>query len=208
MSTLVYMKMLERTQAKYDQGMRLLTLEREIASAWVEPGHSVLEIGCGTGSLAALLGERGARVVGTDISEQMLAVARDAAPEAELIHLTVTEIDRLGSGRFDRIVATLTFSELSDAELDYVLRASTALLKTGGMLVVADEVQPTVRWQRILCVLMRWPLAVLTFLLTQETTRALKGFEKRLEDADYLVQFSKRYLWGTLALILAEKHRG
>lgn len=106
MSTLVYMRMLERTPAKYDRGMRLLTLgridriKREIASAWVEPGHSVLEIGCGTGSLAALLGKRGARIVGTDVSEQMLAVARDAAPDAKLIHLTATEIDRLGSGRF------------------------------------------------------------------------------------------------------------
>ena len=55
MSTLVYMKMLEQTPAKYDRGMRILTLGRidhikhEIASSWVEPGNKVLEIGCEIG---------------------------------------------------------------------------------------------------------------------------------------------------------------
>ena len=82
MSTLVYMKLLEQTPAKYDRGMRVITLgrvdriKREIAAGWVEPGHSVLELGCGTGSLARLMTERGADVTGIDISEPMLAVAR------------------------------------------------------------------------------------------------------------------------------------
>ena len=91
MSTLVYMKMLERAPANYDRGMRLLTLgrvdriKREIASAWVAPGHDVLEIGCGAGSLTALLTKRGARVVGipaTPEREQMVKqVALTKLPE-------------------------------------------------------------------------------------------------------------------------------
>ena len=127
MSTLVYMRMLEQAPAKYDRGMRLLTLgridriKREIASAWVEPGNNVLEIGCGTGTLAALMIGRGARVVGTDISEPMLAVARKNAPEAEFMHMTASELEGLEAGCFDRIVATLSFSELSDDELDHSL---------------------------------------------------------------------------------------
>ena len=211
MSTLVFMKMLEQTPAKYDRGMRILTLgridriKREIASTWVEPGRDVLEIGCGTGRLAALMTERGARVVGIDVSDGMLAAARRNAPQAELIHMTAMEIERLGAERFDRIVATLSFSELSEAELECVLRASAGILKPGGKLVVADELPPERWWKRICSGFIRWPLAALTFALTQNTTHALRSFEARLQRAGFRVAHKETYLFGTLALIVAEK---
>ena len=211
MSTTVYMKMLEQTPAKYDRGMRILTLgridriKREIASRCVQPGDSVLEIGCGTGSLAALIAGRGAHVLGIDISEAMLAVARSSAPEAEFVQMTAIEIDRFEPNRFDRIVATLVFSELSEDEQDYVLRASLKLVKPGGTLVVADEIRPTIGWQRILFYLIRLPLAALTFALTQNTTHALKHFDGRLARAGCRVLSCQRYLFGSLALIVAAK---
>lgn len=211
MSTLVYMKLLEQTPAKYDRGMRLLTLgridaiKREIASVWVEPGHAVLEIGCGAGTLAALMTARGARVTGIDVSNPMLEVAQKTAPDAELFHMTATEIEKLGAGRFDRIVSTLTFSELSEDELDYVLKTAADLLKPGGKLVVADEVRPGGIGRRAAAALIRWPLAAITFLLTQNTTHALKRFENRLGLAGYRLASQKRYLLGTLVLFVAEK---
>ena len=211
MSTLVYMKLLEQTPAKYDRGMRLLTLgridaiKREIASVWVEPGHAVLEIGCGAGSLAALMTGRGARVTGIDVSSPMLAVAQRTAPDAELFHMTATEIEKLGVSRFDRIVSTLAFSELSEDELDYVLRAALVLLKPGGKLVVADEVRPGGIGQRIASAFIRWPMAAITFLLTQTTTHALKRFESRLGQAGYRIDCRTPYLIGTLVLFVAEK---
>ncbi len=210
MSTLVYMRMLEQTPTKYDRGMRILTfgcidrIKREIASTWIEPGQDVLEIGCGTGSLAALMTRRGARVLGIDISENMLAAARSNAPDAEFIHMTATEINKLGEDRFDRIVATLSFSELSEDELDLVLRVSSVLLKRRGKLVVADEVPPSRWWRRVLARLVRWPLASLTFLLTQNTTRALKMYDIRVERAGFRIVHHKVHLLGTLALIVAE----
>jgi ubiquinone/menaquinone biosynthesis C-methylase UbiE len=211
MSTLVYMKMLEQTPAKYDRGMRILTLgridriKRRIASTWIEPGQDVFEIGCGTGSLAALMVERGARVTGIDISEPMLAVARDSAPDAEFLHMTATEIDKLGSERFDRIAATLSLSELSEDEQAYVLQAALNLLRPGGKLIVADEVTPDSWWQRVPFYVARWPLAALTFALTQNTTHALTGLPKRVEDAGYRVMDRESYLGGTLTLLVAEK---
>jgi len=211
MSTLIYMKILEQTPEKYDRGMRILTfgrierIKREIALTQVEAGHEVLEIGCGTGTLAALMTARGAHVVGIDISECMLAAARRNAPAAEFIHMTAAEIRRLGEGCFDRIVATLSFSELTEDELDLVLQASAVLLKAGGMLVVADEVSPRLRWSRLLARLIRWPLAAITLLLTQNSTRALRMFEERLGRTGFEVVRRKDYLFGTLALVVAVK---
>jgi SAM-dependent methyltransferase len=45
-------------------------------------GRRVLDVGCGTGQLAAALAERGARVWGVDPSPEMLDMARRAAPRA------------------------------------------------------------------------------------------------------------------------------
>ncbi len=213
MSTLVYMKLLEQTPASYDRGIELLSLGRvgsvkdEVASRWVEPGDTVLEIGCGTGSLAARLLARGACVTGIDVSEKMLAVARETAPGAELLHATAAEIDRLGEGRFDKVVSTLVFSELSEGELDFVLRAAKSLLKPGGKLVVADEVRPAGLGARMLAALVRWPLSALTFLLTRTTTHSLREFEVRLAGAGYRLLYRKSYLLGTLALFVAEVER-
>lgn len=211
MSTLVYMKMLEQTPAKYDRGMRILTLgrideiKREIASHWVEPGQEVLELGCGTGTLAAMMAERGAGIVALDVSEPMLAEARKKAPAVQFLHRTATEIEELGSGRFDRVVGTLVLSELSDDEVDYVLRAASTVLKPGGMLVLADEIRPARLLERLPFYAVRWPLAAVTFAFTQNSTHALKNIEGRLERAGFRVVSLKRYLLGSLALVVAEK---
>jgi len=205
------MKVLEQTPEKYDRGMRILTfgridrIKREIAFTQVEASHKILEIGCGSGTLAAMMIARGADVMGIDISEGMLEVARRNAPDADFIQMTAAEIGQLGEERFDRIVATLSFSELTGDELDLVLKTSTVLLKSGGKLVVADEVLSCQFWNRAFARLLRWPLAVVTFLLTQNTTHALRMFEERLGRTGFKVVSHKKYLFGTLALVVAEK---
>lgn len=45
--------------------------------------ESVLDLGCGTGSMSVLLVERGYRVIGADISEEMLTVASQKAMQCE-----------------------------------------------------------------------------------------------------------------------------
>jgi 2-polyprenyl-3-methyl-5-hydroxy-6-metoxy-1,4-benzoquinol methylase len=48
------------------------------------PGRSILDVGTGTGRAALLLARGGARVTGIDASEQMLAVARQRAAQANV----------------------------------------------------------------------------------------------------------------------------
>lgn len=58
--------------------------ERTIARTreWLEPSHTVIEIGCGTGTSALRLAPSVARVIGTDISTEMIAIARERATDA------------------------------------------------------------------------------------------------------------------------------
>ncbi|MFH9547885.1 class I SAM-dependent methyltransferase [Streptomyces sp. NPDC017435] len=48
----------------------------------VEPGTSVVDVGCGAGRAVAELAERGVTAVGVDPDERMIAVARGRWPEA------------------------------------------------------------------------------------------------------------------------------
>src|SRR3989344_5691712 len=56
-------------------------LEKDAVFALVEPqrGDLVLDLSCGTGNYALALAQRGFRVVGVDVSEPMLRVARAKA---------------------------------------------------------------------------------------------------------------------------------
>ncbi len=51
----------------------------------LSPGDSILDVGCGSGQVAAQLSARGFRVTGVDESEAMLALARQNAPDATFI---------------------------------------------------------------------------------------------------------------------------
>jgi SAM-dependent methyltransferase len=60
----------------------------------VPTGSRVLDLGCGTGEpVAAHLVRRGFGVVGIDQSEKMLEIARRVAPEAELIHADMIDVE-------------------------------------------------------------------------------------------------------------------
>jgi SAM-dependent methyltransferase len=61
-------------------------LDPAVRSAWsdllqqyVPPGSTVLDLGCGTGSLSVLLAEQGHVVTGVDLSPRMVAAARAKA---------------------------------------------------------------------------------------------------------------------------------
>ncbi len=52
----------------------------------LEPGHAVLDAGCGAGTFLALAAERGARPYGLDAASTLLDQARLRVPEADLRH--------------------------------------------------------------------------------------------------------------------------
>ena len=54
--------------------------EATFCAALVSPGARVLDAGCGTGRVAIRLAEQGFPVVGLDVDDSMLAVAREQAP--------------------------------------------------------------------------------------------------------------------------------
>ncbi len=212
----VFMKWLETTPSDYDRGIELLTLGRltplkeRIATDYVRSGDRVLEIGCGTGTLALMMARRGATVVGVDASPLMLAEARRKADKAGLIEaiqfhqMDVSElVDRFSPASFDVIVSTLTFSEFPPEVQRYALAEAHQLLRPGGRLLIADEVVPDGRGARLLFYLVRLPLAAITWLLTRTTTNALSHFSAALAEAGFASCVAASHLGGSLQLIEA-----
>lgn len=218
MVSYVFMKILESSPQRYDAGINLLSLghinkiHQDIVENYIAAGDEVLEIGCGTGTLAILCAEKGASVVGFDISYQMLAIARRKVSERNLTdkiqlrEMAATEMDNsFGDGTFDKIVSTLVFSEFYPDEQKYVLREAYRILRPGGLLIIADEVRSNSPWRRILHLSVRLPLMVITYILTQASTRALKGIEDALTDTGFEIIYQKRSLLDSFGLYVARK---
>lgn len=212
----VFMRWLETSPKDYDRGIQLLTLGRLgtikqlVARNCVAEGARVLEVGCGTGTLTALMAKQGAAVTGIDASPMMLAEAQKKI-EAEgltervtLKHMDATLIaDRFPPASFDLIVSTLVFSEFSPDEQRYVLEACASVLAPNGRLLIADEVVPSSRLARLLYYLVRWPLVLVTWLLTRTSTAALRNFESELSRAGFYARPAVSYLGGSLVLYQA-----
>lgn len=80
-------------------------LERDVAA-----GGPVLEIGVGTGAVAVPLAQRGVRVVGVDLSDQMMARLRDKGGAVALAQADATRLpfrDRAFAGTYGRWVLHL-----------------------------------------------------------------------------------------------------
>lgn len=131
----------DRFDEEPDHGLR----DPEVRDAWAIrlrswlPGtpSDVLDLGCGTGSLALLATEQGHRVTAVDLSERMAALARGklAGTGARVL---VGDAARppVGPGGFDVVLVRHVLWTLPDpAE---VLRHWTGLLRPGGRLVLVE----------------------------------------------------------------------
>lgn len=52
----------------------------------------VLDVGCGSGRDAAIIGGKGFSVIGLDLSEKLLAIARNNHPEIEFVRASMTDL--------------------------------------------------------------------------------------------------------------------
>jgi demethylmenaquinone methyltransferase/2-methoxy-6-polyprenyl-1,4-benzoquinol methylase len=219
MSTYILMKVLESAPRRYDRGIRILTLGRvdkayDRLASHIKKGQRVLDLGCGTGALTLRAAQKDAKVKGIDVSSQMLEIAQERARKAglaqniELSEMGVAELGSEESESYDVVTSGLCFSELTDDELTYALKEAERILKPGGLLLVADEVQPRSISKRALTRLIRFPLAIITYLLTQTTTRAVKDLPERIEEAGFSIESIRLSRMEDFIELVAEKPGG
>lgn len=104
---------------------------------------NVLDVGCGTGRLAARLarGSPGIKVHGIDVGTRMIAVARKRIePHHQNLDFQVGTVARLpfSDGQFDVVLSCLLLHLLSASEQAMALREIFRVLKRGGRYVCAE----------------------------------------------------------------------
>jgi len=103
-------------------------------AAHVHAGLTVLDAGCGPGNLAAAAASRGAFVIGTDLSDAMLTLARERHPKIEFQQADAEQLP-FPDASFDAVVSNLLVPHLPRPEAGIVELAR--VLKPGGRLAVS-----------------------------------------------------------------------
>ncbi len=126
--------------AKYAPGgplaQRVILFAQSLATS-APPPAKVLDLGCGTGNLAAALAERGYNVIGTDIAEGMIRQARMSFPSAkvdwQLLPVNWTRLP-VPDGSLDAVVSSSVFEYLPD--LRHAFSECARVVRPGGYLLL------------------------------------------------------------------------
>ena len=100
-------------------------------------GRRVLDLGCGQGYFTRSLAAAGAHVVGIDLSDAMIEVARGRRREGDRIEYHVMSgagvAERWPAGSFDLVASCMAVQDMADPGA--VLRAARQVLTPGGRVV-------------------------------------------------------------------------
>lgn len=191
---------LQRWVMREDQFKRHL-----IRQAQIEPGHRVLDLGCGTGTLTILVKQTHPQsdVVGLDGDPKVLAIARakaaKAGAEITFDHGMASKMPYLDHS-FDRVLSSLVLHHLTTENKHHALREVYRILRPSGELHVVDFGRPHTAWARLIS---------RTLQRFEEVEDNLKGLLPEMFRQAGLDQVAEtaRYatLFGTLALYQGQK---
>jgi SAM-dependent methyltransferase len=97
------------------------------------PADHVLEVGCGGGLLLRDALVTGARATGLDHSDEMVQLARERAPNAEVVHGGAESLP-FSAGTFTALAMSVVFFFVDDP--GKVLEESRRVLRAGGRLAI------------------------------------------------------------------------
>lgn len=112
-------------------------IKKELTREYLTPQSKVFEFGCGTGSTAISHAPFVKHITATDISPQMLRIAREKATSAQISNITFeqwnVDADLIAGTDYDMVMAHSILHLVED--LPGALKKSHSMLCDGGVLV-------------------------------------------------------------------------
>jgi SAM-dependent methyltransferase len=128
-----------QTYAEHFTPLTSLGLEPLLKAARVSAGRRLLDVATGPGVAAAAAHDRGAHVIGVDVSPGMIAVARSNYPAVAFEVAEVTALP-FADGAFDAVVCNFALGHFPEPEV--ALTECVRVLATGGSLALSWWDQP------------------------------------------------------------------
>lgn len=98
----------------------------------LKAGMKVLDLACGPGFFSKEFIKRGAKVIGVDISGELIEIARQSAIGAEFYVSSADKLPFIKTGSIDKAVIVLALQNIEDTPA--VLKECARVLKDGGTL--------------------------------------------------------------------------
>lgn len=110
--------------------------------AFLKPGDLVLDVGCGTGVISKYLISKGLKVVGIDLSEKMIEIAKHEVPEAEFIVLDMQKAGELINNFNGIFIQAALLHIKKDLAAEVLKKLSEKLMEGGYMYIAVKEKKP------------------------------------------------------------------
>lgn len=213
--------MFDRIAPRYDRMNRLLTFGldqrwRRVAldAVAVGRGDLVVDLACGTGDLAELAAQRGARVIGVDFAREMLRHAH-----ARRVGAALVQGDGLALPLADGAASVLTcgFALRNFVALPPVLAECARVLRPGGRLALLEVDRPRSRlvrfghslyFDRIVPRIGAWLSDRDAYRYLPESTSYLPPEAEllaQIERAGFTAVRKRDFLFGAAQLLIAER---
>ena len=103
---------------------------------YVKSGGLVLDVGCGGGTKSKYLLEKGLKVIGIDLSDKMVEIAKREVPQGKFVAMDLAEVDSLEE-MFDGIFMQAVLLHKNKKDAMGVLEKIVKKLNNGGCLYIA-----------------------------------------------------------------------
>ncbi|MFW9971614.1 MAG: methyltransferase domain-containing protein [Candidatus Odinarchaeota archaeon] len=210
----VYMRKLEEEPETYDSKFTTLTKGVNIeVQDWilnrVNNSGSILEIGCGTGSLALEIAQKGNNVIAIDKNFQMINYAMKNYPTdlsgGKLLYQKGSFTDLIVPIRSqDVIISKFMLSELRPFEQQIFLRNVWKMLKPHARLIIAAEFIPKGFWKQSFKI-KRWWYKKKLRRLRISGTYLVKWFYKYLKPIGFKIIVQKKWNHGSIQAFELQK---
>lgn len=104
----------------------------------LEPGSSILDLGCGSGDPADIEVAKEHKVTGVDISQTQINLARQNVPTGNFIHGDAGSVE-FPVASFDAVISFYTLEHIPREEHETILRRIHQWLRPDGFLLISLE---------------------------------------------------------------------